>query len=98
MSLSSDSGSSAEMKTKIINQVQAEAAMNNARTLVQKLNEHCFDKCISTPQSSLSSRDESCLNMCFQKYVGTWNLTSRAYVARLGKENAGSGMGGIGGL
>ncbi|KAL2014402.1 hypothetical protein VTN00DRAFT_1927 [Thermoascus crustaceus] len=68
-------------------QIQAEAAMTNARALMSKLNEHCFDKCIPTPGSSLSSGEQSCLSTCMEKYISMWNTTSRTYIARVGKES-----------
>ncbi|KAJ9209040.1 hypothetical protein DTO166G4_8075 [Paecilomyces variotii] len=79
--------SSEEMKTAIMKQLQAEAAMTNARALIGKLNEHCFDRCIPTPGDSLSSKEESCLSTCMEKYISTWNTVSRTYISRVSKES-----------
>ena len=107
-----------DTKTAIMRQVQQEAAVNNARSLIsvwspscvspvsmpsvyliamcsQKLNSHCFDKCIPSPGSSLSSREEKCLTTCMEKYMATWNTVSRQYIGRIQK-TAGEGMGGGG--
>ncbi|KAK2793295.1 protein translocase subunit [Onygenales sp. PD_10] len=86
---------SAEMKAAIISQLQQESAMTNARTLIAKLNENCFEKCIPTPGSSLSSKEQTCLTSCMEKYIQIWNATSRAYIARMGKEQQAAGMGGF---
>ncbi|KAL2004286.1 hypothetical protein VTN02DRAFT_4011 [Thermoascus thermophilus] len=86
-SSSSAPNSSEELKTALMKQIQAEAAMTNARALMSKLNEHCFDKCIPTPGSSLSSGEQSCLSTCMEKYISMWNTTSRTYIARVGKES-----------
>lgn len=53
----------------------------------QKVNEHCFDKCIPTPGSSLSSTEEGCLSTCMEKYISMWNVASKSYIARVGKES-----------
>ncbi|KAL8925641.1 MAG: hypothetical protein Q9172_002145 [Xanthocarpia lactea] len=77
--------SSSDPKTQIMNQIRQEAAVNNARALINKLNGHCFDKCIPSPGSSLSSREQSCLSSCMEKYMGTWNTVSRVYIAQIQK-------------
>ncbi|EEH35786.1 mitochondrial intermembrane space translocase subunit Tim [Paracoccidioides lutzii Pb01] len=88
---------SAEMKSAIMTQVQQETAMSNARALINKVNENCFEKCIPSPGSSLSSKEQSCLTSCMEKYIQMWNATSRAYIARIGQEQKAAGLGGSGG-
>ncbi|KAF7587130.1 protein translocase subunit [Aspergillus hancockii] len=88
----SGSGSNAasnpsEVKTAIIKQLQQEAAMANARNLIGKVNEHCFDHCIPTPGSSMTSKEETCLSQCMEKYISFWNAASRTYIARVSKES-----------
>lgn len=57
----------------------------------QKLNEHCFDRCIPTPGSSLSSGESTCYTNCMEKYMAAWNTTSRQYLTHVQK-GAGSGI------
>ena len=52
-------------------------------SMFQKLNDHCFEKCIPTPGSSLSKKEEQCFTMCMEKYLAAWNAVSRAYVNRI---------------
>lgn len=78
--------SSAEIKNALLKQVQTEAAVTNARALVAKLNENCFDRCISTPGNRLSSAESSCLSACMEKYISMWNATSKAYLNRVTEE------------
>ncbi|PGH30637.1 hypothetical protein GX50_06589 [[Emmonsia] crescens] len=85
---------SADTKSAIISQVQHEAALNNARALIGKVNENCFEKCIPTPGSSLSSKEQTCLTACMEKYIQLWNATSRAYSARMSQEHKATGAGG----
>ncbi|KAL1966100.1 hypothetical protein VTN77DRAFT_4848 [Rasamsonia byssochlamydoides] len=84
---------SADLKTALMQQVQAEAAVNNARALIGKINENCFERCIPNPGSSLSSQESTCLSQCMEKYISMWNTTSRAYIARLGQESKKMGGG-----
>jgi hypothetical protein len=53
--------------------------------LLQKLNEHCFDRCIPTPGSSLSSGESTCYTNCMEKYMAAWNTTSRQYLTHVQK-------------
>ncbi|KAF2015490.1 hypothetical protein BU24DRAFT_421796 [Aaosphaeria arxii CBS 175.79] len=74
-------------KTQIMRQVQQEAAMQNARMLVEKLNEHCFERCVPKPGSSLSKGEETCFTSCMEKYMQAWNTVSKQYVARIQQES-----------
>ncbi|KAK3214118.1 hypothetical protein GRF29_28g2079082 [Pseudopithomyces chartarum] len=74
-------------KTQIMRQVQQEAAMQNARMLVEKLNEHCFERCVPKPGASLSKGEETCFTSCMEKYMSAWNTVSKTYVARIQKES-----------
>ncbi|PGH15754.1 hypothetical protein AJ80_05462 [Polytolypa hystricis UAMH7299] len=92
-SSSGSSSTSAEMKSAIIQQLQSESALTNARTLMEKLQENCFDKCIPNPPgSSLSSKEQTCLTTCMEKYIQLWNATSRAYIAQVGQQREKAGF------
>ncbi|KAK4686820.1 hypothetical protein P7C73_g3314, partial [Tremellales sp. Uapishka_1] len=39
-------------------QIQQELAVANAQQLINKINENCFDKCITAPSTSLRSSEE----------------------------------------
>lgn len=123
--------SGGDPKTQLMNQVRQEAALNNARQLIevcrihspslplpsspspnslhpiprpppdtlanppsQKLNEHCFAKCIPKPSSSFSSGEQQCFSQCMEKYMSTWNTVSQQYIARVQQEGAKSSGGG----
>ncbi|KAL5340735.1 Tim10/DDP family zinc finger-domain-containing protein [Aspergillus crustosus] len=81
-----------EIKTAIIRQLQQEAAMNNARQLIGKVNEHCFDNCVSAPGSTMTPGESSCLSSCMEKYISLWNVTSKAYLARAATERKNGGI------
>ena len=66
----------------------------------QKVNELCFEKCIPTPGTSLSKREEGCFTACMEKYMATWNVVSKQYISRVqrNQQEASLGGGGIPGL
>ncbi|KAJ4310194.1 protein translocase subunit [Neodidymelliopsis sp. IMI 364377] len=81
-----------DSKIQIMRQVQQEAAMQNARMLVEKLNEHCFERCVPKPGTSLSSGEEGCFKSCMEKYMSAWNTVSKQYVSRIQKEQSQGGL------
>jgi import inner membrane translocase subunit TIM13 len=103
--------SSSDPKAAVMNQVRQEAAMTNARQLIeagllfplnlllcsnseQKVNEHCFEKCVPKPGSSLSSGETTCFTQCMEKYMAAWNTVSRQYINRIQQEQGRSAGGG----
>ncbi|KAG9515843.1 hypothetical protein KCU99_g5651, partial [Aureobasidium melanogenum] len=86
----SSPASGASQTQAIKQQVAQEAAVANARQLVEKLNEHCFERCIPKPGSSLSSGESTCYSQCMEKYMSAWNVVSKQYINRIQRE-AGSG-------
>ncbi|RJE20889.1 hypothetical protein PHISCL_06785 [Aspergillus sclerotialis] len=84
---SSSNQSQQDAKAAIIKQVQAEAAVTNARALISRVNEHCFEHCIPKPGSTMSSSEESCLSNCMEKYISMWNVVNRTYVSRISSES-----------
>lgn len=101
-STTSGSGSSATTLQQVQHAVAQQAAIANAKTLMTKVNEACFNHCVPTPGSSLSSGEQKCLSACMEKYLDGWNTVQRTYVARAQREgvmmqNSGPGsMGGAG--
>ena len=94
-------GSPNDTKTRLQNAIVQQSNLINAKYLIQKINENCFDHCVSEPGASLSSKEQTCLSTCMEKYIDGWNVVSRTYVSRLQKEGAmlqsqgGSGLGSL---
>ncbi|TVY38884.1 Mitochondrial import inner membrane translocase subunit [Lachnellula subtilissima] len=91
-------GASADPKSAVMNQVRQEAAMNNARLLIEKINDHCFERCVPKPGSSLSSGETTCFTQCMEKYMAAWNTVSRQYIGRIQQEQGKAAGGGSGGM
>ena len=85
-------------------EIRKQAAMENARHLVEvgfdtdsgytlltgdkKLNEHCFERCVPKPGSSLSSSENTCFSQCIEKYMSAWDAVSRQYVGKIQAQGA----------
>ncbi|TVY48433.1 Mitochondrial import inner membrane translocase subunit [Lachnellula occidentalis] len=119
-------GASADPKSAVMNQVRQEAAMNNARLLIEvpispssppahflysslhangadtgaqkKINDHCFERCVPKPGSSLSSGETTCFTQCMEKYMAAWNTVSRQYIGRIQQEQGKAAGGGGSGM
>ncbi|CAO1621318.1 unnamed protein product [Parajaminaea phylloscopi] len=79
-------GSPQEKKEMIKRQVSSEIAMANAQELITKSTEKCYAKCVPSPGSSLSSKEEQCLERCLQRYFEAFNIVSQSYVRRVAAE------------
>ncbi|KAI0481127.1 mitochondrial import inner membrane translocase subunit TIM13 [Xylariaceae sp. FL0804] len=75
--------SSGSVKTEIMQQVKAQYAVANARLLIEKVSDHCFETCVPKPGSSLSSGEQTCYTQCMEKYMMAWNQVSTTYINRL---------------
>ncbi|KAL2112676.1 hypothetical protein VUR80DRAFT_6832 [Thermomyces stellatus] len=78
---------STAVKNAVIQQVRTESSVANAQKLMNNLKSSCFEKCVSTPGSSLSSSESSCVTNCMEKYMAAWNLVNNTYLARLRSES-----------
>ncbi|KIV90543.1 hypothetical protein PV10_07835 [Exophiala mesophila] len=90
------SSSPSAVRQKIQSAIVLQGNVENAKLLIQKVNENCFEHCISNPGPSLTSKDQTCLSACMEKYIDAWNLTSRTYQSRLHQDALGAGLGGSG--
>ncbi|KAI1265190.1 mitochondrial import inner membrane translocase subunit TIM13 [Xylariaceae sp. FL1019] len=80
---------SENVKLEVIRQVKQQYAMENAKQLIERINHHCFERCVPKPGSSLSSSESTCFTACMEKYMGAWNATSNTYISRLQREGGG---------
>ncbi|PWN47667.1 hypothetical protein IE53DRAFT_390198 [Violaceomyces palustris] len=76
----------AEKKEAIKQQVSSELAMANAQQLITKATEKCYTKCVTSPGSSLSSKEETCITRCLERYFEAFNIVSSTYVRRVSNE------------
>ncbi|EGP89526.1 unnamed protein product [Zymoseptoria tritici ST99CH_1A5] len=72
-------------KSELMQQVRQQAALQNARQLVDKVNEHCFERCVPKPGTSLSSGETTCYTACMDKYMKGWNIVSQQYLSHIQK-------------
>ncbi|EQL02538.1 hypothetical protein G6O67_006759 [Ophiocordyceps sinensis] len=79
---------STSVKQSVMKQVLAESNLANARALIEKLQESCFDKCVPKPGTSISSGEQTCLTTCMEKYMAAWNQVNSAYINRIRQDHA----------
>jgi len=79
----SGNSSKEEKKQLLMQTISQQQNVENARILIEKINENCFDKCVPKPGSSLSSSESTCISDCMAKYMSAWNTVSNAYIARI---------------
>lgn len=72
-----------QKKQALMQTIQQQQNIENARVLIEKINSNCFEKCVPKPGSSLSSGEKTCLTSCMQKYMNAWNAVSSAYILRI---------------
>ncbi|KAK3185452.1 protein translocase subunit [Lecanicillium sp. MT-2017a] len=77
---------SSAVKQAVMKQVLTEANLANARVLIEKLQDNCFDKCVPKPGTSLSSGEQQCMTSCMEKYMAAWNQVNSAYINRIRQE------------
>ncbi|KAJ0387686.1 hypothetical protein COL922a_001792 [Colletotrichum nupharicola] len=75
------------VKQAVMKQVLQEANLANARVLIDKLQENCFEKCVPKPGTSLSSGETTCMTQCMEKYMAAWNQVNTAYINRIKQES-----------
>ncbi|OIW33573.1 hypothetical protein CONLIGDRAFT_570555 [Coniochaeta ligniaria NRRL 30616] len=78
--------SSESVKQTVIKQILLESNTANARQLIEKMNENCFEKCVPKPGASISSSEQTCIAQCTDKYMAAWNQVHQAYMARIRQE------------
>ncbi|KAF4121229.1 mitochondrial import inner membrane translocase subunit TIM13 [Geosmithia morbida] len=81
---------SKDVKKAVMQQVTNETNLANARLLIEKLQENCFEKCIPKPGTSVSSGETTCVTSCMEKYMAAWNQVNSAYIDRIRKEQGSS--------
>ncbi|CAH7674800.1 Tim10/DDP family zinc finger-domain-containing protein [Phakopsora pachyrhizi] len=82
-SLSSSNSSKAEQ---LKQEVTQQLALANAQELINKINEKCYARCITSPSNSISSREQKLISNCMDRYLEAYNIVSRTYVDRITKE------------
>lgn len=90
--LSPSGSNKAGPKDLIIQKLQQEAAVTNARQLMDNINDNCFGKCVPKPGSTLSAGEETCMTQCMEKYMAAWNTIGKEYTNRIQREQANGWM------
>ncbi|GJQ09096.1 hypothetical protein GpartN1_g887.t1 [Galdieria partita] len=70
---SSSSLSNEELMERFQRQMQLQYSQNVLETVTDK----CFNKCIASPSSTLSTNEKECLQRCMDRFVEAMNLVGK---------------------
>merc|ERR1712013_455963 len=74
-----DSGSGGKLQFGAGEGAGLEENLAAAMQQMQKTTEMCWDMCVGTPSSSLSSREETCLTNCVGRFIDTTLLITNRF-------------------
>ncbi|KAI1188730.1 Tim10/DDP family zinc finger-domain-containing protein [Nemania serpens] len=74
---------SESIKGEVMRQVRMQYALENAREVIDKVNENCFERCVLKPGSSLSSGEQKCITTCMDKYLSAWDHVNSTCINRV---------------
>ena len=57
-----------EQKEQALQQAKMSLAQQSMQQMLTQTSKLCFEKCVSSPSSTLSKREETCLAMCYDKH------------------------------
>ena len=60
--------------------MQAQNAAN--QELLMKTSEKCFPMCVSSPGATLSNKEQTCLAMCFDRYLEAIQVVEQSVMDR----------------
>jgi len=72
-------------KLKVMSQVKQELEVARLQELINNMTQRCYTVC-QPSGSALSNKDQACLSNCMDRFFEAFDVVSRTYVQRLGKE------------
>lgn len=79
-------GEASALATQLKESISAELNTAYAQTLVNSLTENCFEKCVFEPSNSMTSVERQCIDDCASKFMSSWNVLSKSYIARINQK------------
>ena len=74
-------------RAKVMQTVREQIVIQNFQMLYEKMVEKCFLKCVPKPSSALDRYEQRCLELCMDRYTDSWNLISKTYTDRIGRDS-----------
>ncbi|KAH8387525.1 hypothetical protein KR093_007662 [Drosophila rubida] len=79
-------GSSNGETVLLMRQLKHQIAMANAQELLADITCKCFEKCVAKPRDHLSGTEQSCINLCMDRFLDSYRLCAHTYGHRLRRE------------
>jgi import inner membrane translocase subunit TIM8 len=73
--------------------LEREQQLAQVQQMIATLTEVCFEKCVSSPGSYLSSRESSCIENCAKRFVDTTQFILQRAAHKAGEASGGGGGG-----
>ena len=73
---------SPEQAQAVMQQVRQQGAMQAQQEILVSSSKKCFEKCVSRPGATLSNKEQTCLAMCFDRYLETMQVVSQSMADR----------------
>ena len=67
--------------------IQTQTQVAQVQQMISTLTEVCWDKCISSPGSYLSGKEQSCLENCAKRFVDTTQYTLQRAAHKAGGDS-----------
>ena len=69
---------SPEQAQQVMQQVRQQGAMQAQQEILVSSSKKCFEKCVTRPGATLSNKEQTCLAMCFDRYLETMQVVSQS--------------------
>jgi import inner membrane translocase subunit TIM13 len=70
-------------ESEMMHQVKSELATAYAQEFYNTVRDKCFKACVTSPSSSLSSSERTCLERCVDRYVDATQVVSTSAIKAL---------------
>ena len=73
---------STEQRQAVMQQIAQNAGQAAMQELLSTASHKCFDKCVTSPGATLSNKEQTCLAMCYDRYVQSIEVVKQGIMDR----------------
>lgn len=71
-----------EQRQAVMQRVAQETGQAVMQELITTVSHKCFDKCVTSPGVTLSNKEQTCLAMCYDRYVQSIEVVKQGIMDR----------------
>jgi len=72
----------------ILRAIRDKSAQEQLSELLKRMHTVCFTHCVTLPSTSLSSKEQTCINQCMEKYMDMRTAVGKQWNTAVQKERA----------